>query len=191
MANDGGIVVALVLLIGAIAFALFSSVATYAAATASAYAGEGERYERKVARLLSGFANVGNAAVHGAFVIFLQASKTSTDPYIVSTLAQGMAPLYILLGINGTVGLLALCGIGGPVPAISWNTFVIVAGVFIPTVWPVFITEGLATWPLIPVVVWLAIFAMELTAVCTSWLWFALRNLPAPPSSSDGKGELM
>lgn len=107
--EDGGLVVALVLLVAAIAYALFSSVAVYAAATASAAEGK----EKKTARLLSGVANVGNAVVLAIMMYYLYLSRNSDDPYIIAEIASvdNVLTLVVVMVINGTVGMLTLLGV--------------------------------------------------------------------------------
>ena len=78
--------------------------------------------------------------------------------------------------LNTAVGLHSLRG-GGPTPALCWNVFVAFAGTLIPLVWLRFVEEGLATWPYVIVFIWLAIFAMELTAVSCSVTWWMLKDL--------------
>ena len=61
----------------------------------------------------------------------------------------------------------------------AWNAFAFVTGIFIPAVWPRFISEGLATWPYLAVFLWLAIFVFESMAFFASVTWYALKDVPA------------
>ena len=67
MANDGGIVLALLLLIAALCAVFYSSIALYASAPTK----EPASFPARLARLLSGWANVGNAVTHGLLIVVL------------------------------------------------------------------------------------------------------------------------
>ena len=57
-----------------------------------------------------------------------------------------------------------------------WNSFVIIAGTFIPLVWLRFLEEGLGSWPYFIVFVWFMIFAMELSAFSTTWTYYLIQT---------------
>ena len=74
--------------------------------------------------------------------------------------------------VNFSVGLSAT--LRGTVKAsLGWNTFVGVLGTFLPVVWLRFLDE-MGGWPPAINFVWFVIFWMELTALASSALWFAL-----------------
>jgi hypothetical protein len=77
--------------------------------------------------------------------------------------------------LNFIAGMCALRGLGMAFP-LGWNSFVIIAGVFIPVVWPRFIEEGLTTWPYTIIFIWFAIFACELTAFVSSVTHAAIKR---------------
>mmetsp|Transcript_13550 Transcript_13550/g.27511 ORF Transcript_13550/g.27511 Transcript_13550/m.27511 type:complete len:179 (+) Transcript_13550:22-558(+) len=166
---DGGFVVCLILLMAAIGFAIFGTVAVYCAATTN----DSETRFKKQARLFVATANIGNAITHALITVYLLGNSSSDDVMIQKEIAAGYAPLIVLGVINLGVGLASLFAVT-KWPAICWNTFVIFAGVLVPAVWPRFLIEGFVSWPLILIFLWLGIFLFELTAVVSSWLWFAL-----------------
>ncbi|KAL7544433.1 hypothetical protein ACHAWF_007812 [Thalassiosira exigua] len=177
MANDGGVVLTLFLMAASIASAMFSCVLFYAR--------EGHRSERgakdkqRVMRLLSGFANLGNAAIHLVLVVYIKANETNTAAYWLKERELGGIEAPCALGaINLLVGASALRrsqNVGGsPMLSLGWNGFVVAAGTFVPDVWHRFLSEGLLEWPHVPVFVWFFIFFMELGAFATSATWWAL-----------------
>ena len=96
---------------------------------------------------------------------------------IQAEIAAGYAPLIVLAVINLAIGLASLFSAiedHTKLRALCWNTFVVFAGVLLPAVWPRFLVEGFVSWPLTLIFLWLGIFLFELTAVVSSWLWFAL-----------------
>ena len=169
--NEGGVVVVLFLLMVAISYAMFSAVALYATTATTR-----ERKETRLMRLLSGWANVGNGVVHALLIMVLYANRDSPLKFYVAELEEGLAGPAFLMIINSAVGLSSLRG-GGPKLAVGWNVFVAFAGTLLPIVWLRFIEDGLATWPYVIVFIWIAIFAMELTAVTCSVTWYALKDL--------------
>ena len=88
----------------------------------------------------------------------------------------------MLLAINGAIGFRTLRGAGSTVPC-AWNTFVVVAGSFIPLVWPKFLIEGLASWPYEIVFIWIGIWAFESLAFFSSLALFALSRGKGSKSS--------
>ena len=179
--NDGGLIVALVLMMGALSAVFFSAIRLYA--SADEYTLSNEKKEkcvpaRRLAKLLSGWANVGNAVVHALLVT---AELTDPERYkaffpddFETTLPWGP----IILGvINGLVGLKTLMGTGGINLSLGWNSFVAVTGSLLPVVWPKFIDVGMITWPPLAVFCWLGIYAFESTAFFFSVVAFTLRNV--------------
>lgn len=170
--NDAGVVVVLFLMVAAIAYAVFTCVAHYAQVTARF----NETKDRRVLRLISGFANVGNGLIHAILVCYMKANEDNNSAYWVTERELGgvEGPAGLMM-INTTVGLLALL-YGDKFRKLScgWNAFVAVVGTAVPVVWHRFLAEGLTTWPHVPIFIWFFIFIMELTAFTTSVTWCAL-----------------
>ena len=112
-----------------------------------------------LARLLSGWANIGNAVVHFLLIVMLLTDTERYKVFFPDEAETPWGPLFLLV-INGVVGRSTLKG-GGIMLALAWNSFVAVAGSLIPLVWPKFIDVGLATWPYLAIFLWLGIYAME------------------------------
>lgn len=175
--NDSGIVIVLALMMAAIAYALFSSVSLYAAASAT----DEPKHVRRM-RLLSASANTGNAVTHVLLILYLFVENSENAArFFVKERNAGVGALVFLVVVNLMVGISSFCSRGRISMwfSLGWNSFAIVMGTFIPDVWQRFFNEGLATWPYINIFFWFAIFAMELTAVCTSATRCALMNLEA------------
>mmetsp|Transcript_20029 Transcript_20029/g.40826 ORF Transcript_20029/g.40826 Transcript_20029/m.40826 type:complete len:238 (+) Transcript_20029:47-760(+) len=185
--NDGGVLVVLVVLVAGLTLATIASIALYATATAPAPNSRGQSCrEARLARLLTGWGNVGNGIAHMLFVLLLifDADLSATicladercREYFEN--AENPSGPVFLLVLNLAIGLVTLHG-GGPRVPTAWNAFAFVTGIFIPAVWPRFISEGLATWPYLAVFLWLAIFVCESLAFFASVTWFALKDVPA------------
>mmetsp|Transcript_38511 Transcript_38511/g.128776 ORF Transcript_38511/g.128776 Transcript_38511/m.128776 type:complete len:191 (+) Transcript_38511:35-607(+) len=174
--NDGGVIAALVLLMAALAALFFSAVMLYASAEVTLSKEQKEKTvrARRLARLLSGWSNVGNAVVHALLVIML---LTDTERYKVFFPDEAEMPIgpVVLGAINGFVGAKTLVG-HGIVLAVSWNSFVAVAGCLLPVVWPKFIDVGLSEWPYQSIFLWLGIYAFESTAFFFSAVAFSLKD---------------
>ena len=170
VANDGGNVVTLFLMVAGIAFALFQAVTFYASATTVKY--PAEAIPKRLLRLLSGWANIGNSVVHVILVIYMKANEETVSEYWAKERELGgiEGPVFLIL-LNFIAGMLSLRGNGVPRFSIGWNSFVAVLGTLMPIVWPRFLAEGFATWPHIIIFIWFGIYAMELTAVTTSITW--------------------
>lgn len=80
--NDGGVVVALVLLMAGLCAIFFGAVALYASADIVLTNQQKQKSvrARRLARLLSGWANIGNAVVHALLIVML---VTDTERYKV------------------------------------------------------------------------------------------------------------
>ena len=181
-ANDGGAVVTLFLMVAALAYVTFTAVTFYAHATTNvATANVANARERRLTRLLSAWANVGNSLVHALLVIYITANDESATTYwIKERELGGVAGPVVLCAINFCVGLHALRGDRPLLLSLGWNSFVAVSGTLVPIVWPRFINEGFTAWPHIAILLWFAIFACELTGLAASVTWFALnKNIPA------------
>eukprot|EP00310_Coccolithus_braarudii_P012725 CAMPEP_0183334330 /NCGR_PEP_ID=MMETSP0164_2-20130417/2970_1 /TAXON_ID=221442 /ORGANISM="Coccolithus pelagicus ssp braarudi, Strain PLY182g" /LENGTH=192 /DNA_ID=CAMNT_0025503447 /DNA_START=10 /DNA_END=588 /DNA_ORIENTATION=+ len=177
--NDGGIVVALVLLVAALASIFFGAVALYASADIVLTSEQKQKSvrARRLARLLSGWANVGNAAVHGLLIIMLVTDSERYKQFFPDEAEMPLGTAFMLV-LNLLVGRCTLKG-GGIVLALIWNSFVAVAGSLIPVVWPKFLDVGMITWPYLAVFLWLSIFAFESFAFFFSVVAFALKDAHA------------
>ena len=169
--NNAGVLFVIFMMVAAISYAAFSAVSIFVSAKFPK-----ERNERRLCRLISGVANVGNGVVHALLIMNLHANSQSALPFYVGELAEGLGGPIFLMVVNTLVGLSTLSG-GGPKLALYWNTFVIFAGTLIPMVWLRFLEVGLATWPYVVIFIWLGIFACELSAFATSATWWALSDL--------------
>jgi hypothetical protein len=170
--NDGQVVVSLCLMVAAIEYAMVSAVVYYAHASSTTKSKDPSR----LPRLLSGWANIGNSVVHVLLLVYMTANHGNQSEFWAKERELGgvEGPAVIML-LNLAAGVCALRGWSMSFP-LGWNSFVAVTGTLIPIVWPRFISEGLQTWPCIIVFIWLAIFAMELTAVTSSVVHFALKK---------------
>jgi len=177
--NDSGVIVALVLLMATTCAVFFGAVTLYASCDIVLPKEQKEKSvrARRLARLLSGWANMGNAVVHLLLIIALQ---TDTERYKLFFPDEAETPVgpAVLLVINGLVGRSTLKG-GGLTIAVAWNSFVAVMGSLIPLVWPKFIDVGLATWPPLAIFLWLGIWAFESTAFFFAWTAYALKDAHA------------
>ena len=173
MANDGGIVLALLLLIAALCAVFYSSIALYASAPTK----EPASFPARLARLLSGWANVGNAVTHGLLIVVLLTDKGRYGAYFPDEVNSYAAGPVCLGLINGLIGFFSLRG-GSLKVSLGWNTFVALAGSLVPMVWPKFIDVGMTTWPYVTVFLWFAIYAFESTAFFFSAAGVALKDAP-------------
>lgn len=130
---------------------------------------------RRLARFLAGWANVGNAVVHGFLIVMLVTDKERYKTYFPDEAESPVGPL-VLLAINGLVGRSTLKG-GGITIALAWNSFVAVAGSLMPIVWPKFIDVGMSTWPYLAIFLWLGIYVMESVAFFFSCVAYALKDV--------------
>ena len=164
--NDGGMVVVLVLLMGALSYAAISAVHFYVTATAT-------RDRARLPRLLSGWANIGNCFFHILVVCQLLTDTENLSKFFDD--AEQPTAAIVLAVLNGAIGLIVVNG-GRVRPwlAIGWNGFIAAAGSLIPDVWPKFIQVGLTTWPLLTIFLWLGIFVCEATGFFSSCVWAAL-----------------
>ena len=174
--NDGGVVVALVLLVAALSGVFFGAVALYSSADI-VLTGEQRQKSvraRRLARLLSGWANVGNAVVHVVLVAMFLTETERYKVYFPDEAVMPVGPIALVL-VNAIVGRATLKG-GGIQLGLAWNSFAAVMGTVIPMVWPKFIDFGLANWPYPVIFLWLCIFACESTALFFSAVAFALKD---------------
>lgn len=164
--NDGGIVAALFFMTATIAYVIIYTVTLYESSTRTdAVPVEGNA---RLLRLLSGWANLGNAFIHVLLTIYMLANTNNGSEYWVEERKLG--------GIGGPVGLAlfnffagmsTLKGYNMKLPC-GWNSFVALTGTFLPVVWLRFLEEGLISWPYTIVFIWFAIFFFELIAVSCS-----------------------
>jgi len=179
--NDGGIVVALVLLMAALCTVMFGALSVYVSAdnVLTPEQKTKSNYARRLARLLSGWANVGNAVTHAYLIIMLMTDQDKYKPFFPDEVESPVGPAALMI-INGLVGRSTLKG-GGLILSMCWNCFVAVAGSLLPVVWPKFIDVGMAQWPYLAIFLWLAIYAFESTAFFFSCVAFALKDVIAKP----------
>ena len=174
--NDGGIIVALVLLVAALCVVFFGAVALYASADIVLTTEQKQKTvrARRLARLLSGWANVGNAAAHALLIVMLVTDAERYKTFFPDEAAMPVGPA-ILGVLNGLVGRSTLKG-GGIQLALGWNGFVAVAGSLLPVVWPKVLDVGLASWPYLAIFLWLFIYAFESTGFFFSAVAFSLKD---------------
>ena len=84
--TDGGVVLTLFLCVAAITYAMFSAIKLFVGAKYPK-----ERNERRLVRLLSGSANVGNGIVHALLIAVLYANRDSSINFYVKELEEGYA----------------------------------------------------------------------------------------------------
>ena len=150
MANDGGLVATIAILVFFLAGGLLLNLWLYVSASTPA-----ERRATNMLRLVSGWANIGNATVHLFLVVLL---ATNAKKYLDAGIddAENSTGPAVLLVINGAIGIRTIMGGGPMVPAV-WNTFVIAAGSLMPVVWPKFLIEGLTKWPIEILFIWVSL----------------------------------
>jgi hypothetical protein len=160
--NNGGVVVALVALAGWLGIGTICALSLYASRSVT------------LARLISGWSNFANAAVHALLIVLL---ATDTERFLKAGIidADKLGGPFGLMLINGLIGVRTLRG-AGPNLAFGWNTFVAIAGSLVPMVWLTFFDVGLATWPYPIIFLWFCIYVFESTAFLTSAVWFALKD---------------
>ena len=181
--NDGGIVASIFFMAAAISFAIFNAVALYESSTRTDTNNENAR----LLRLLSGWANLGNSFIHILLTIYtLSNSNNESEYWVEERKLGGIEGPVGLVVINFLAGMSALKGYGMTFP-VGWNSFVAVAGTFLPIVWPRFLEEGLASWPYTIVFIWFAIFFFELTAVTCSVAHFAVVRSGSNKTKSKGE----
>jgi len=173
--TDGGIVLSLFLMVAAITYAMFASIKTYVNHKAK---NDIETPTQTLVRIFSAWANIGNSIVHVLLIVYIKANEGNDSAYWVREKeleADGIGGPVGLAVLNFAAGMLSMHNKRLMFPLV-WNSFVIIAGTFLPLVWLRFVEEGLSTWPYFIIFVWFAIFAMELSAFATSWTLYAIRS---------------
>ncbi|CAB9507736.1 expressed unknown protein [Seminavis robusta] len=162
VANDGAIVAVLLLMMVALAAEMVFCIILYAT------------NQKRIAKLISGWSNVGNAMIHILLAVVLY---SDTERCLQAGIddAENFAGPLVLVFINGAIGLKTLTS-GGPLLPLGWNVFVAITGSLVPIVWPKFVDVGLSTWPYLIVVMWFGIFCFESLAFTASCAWYGLRN---------------
>ena len=182
--NDGGIVVALFLMTATITGAIIGTVSLYERSTEAAADRHGTSRARLL-RLLAGWANLGNSAIHVLLTAYTLSNAANDSAYWTAERALGGVEGPVGLAVlNCAAGLCALRGYGMTFP-LGWNAFVACAGTCLPVVWARFLEVGLAAWPYTIVFVWFAIFFFELMALTCSVAHFAIEKSDAKDT---GKG---
>jgi hypothetical protein len=126
--NNGGIVVALVVLAAWLGVGMVCALGLYTSRSVT------------LARLISGWSNCANAAVHALLIVLL---SSDTERFLnagVTDADNVGGPLGLLL-VNGLVGARTLRG-AGPNLAFAWNTFVAITGSLVPMVWLSFLDKA-------------------------------------------------
>ena len=97
--NDGGIIVALVLLVAALCVVFFGAVALYASADIVLTTEQKQKTvrARRLARLLSGWANVGNAVAHALLIVMLVTDAERYKTFFPDEAAMPVGPA--ILGV--------------------------------------------------------------------------------------------
>eukprot|EP00751_Fragilariopsis_kerguelensis_P021711 CAMPEP_0170885230 /NCGR_PEP_ID=MMETSP0734-20130129/35693_1 /TAXON_ID=186038 /ORGANISM="Fragilariopsis kerguelensis, Strain L26-C5" /LENGTH=193 /DNA_ID=CAMNT_0011270477 /DNA_START=51 /DNA_END=632 /DNA_ORIENTATION=- len=187
LSNDGGIVLSIFLMVAALTFAMYSAISVYAHHRPSGTPNESRT--QSLVRILSAWANIGNAVVHAMLIVYIQANAGGETNAVYwarekELEADGIGGPLGLTVLNFAAGMCSMHGKAMGFPLV-WNSFVIVAGSLLPIVWLRFLEEGLATWPYFIVFVWFVIFAMELTAFVTSWTYRGIRGSSEDASKKD------
>ena len=163
LSNDGGVVATLFFAAGTIALVLFGAVALYEASTSTP-----KSDCACLLRLLSGWANLSNAAIHFLLVVYTLSNSHNQSEYWIEERTLG--------GIEGPAGLTIINFLAGYSATrnysvkfpMMWNCFVAIVGTLMPVVWLRFLEDGLKSWPYPVVFIWFCVFFFELTAVTSS-----------------------
>lgn len=170
---DGGIVLSLFLMVAAITYATYASVTVFVNNTKP---DSRENPAQTHVRMYGASANLANCIIHLLLIMYMKANAGSEEPYWAHEReigADGIGGPVFLAIFNFAAGYCSLTKYSYKFP-LGWNSFVIVAGTFIPLVWQRFLEDGLATWPYTITFIWFAIFAAELTAFATSVTYYCL-----------------
>ena len=112
VSTDGGVVVALFLMAGTIAFSICSTVALYESSTRD----KSSDYARLL-RLLSGWANIANSFFHVLLTINMLSNAANVSEYwIEERKLGGIEGLVVLSAINFLAGISALRGLSTKFP---------------------------------------------------------------------------
>ena len=139
-----------------------------------------------LARVLSAWSNIGNSVVHLLLIIYIKVNEGNESAYWLKERELDPNPAAGPIGLTILNFAAGMCSAHRKYPKfpLVWNSFVVVAGTFIPLVWLRFLEEGLSTWPYFIVFVWFMIFAMELSAFSTSWTYYLIQTKD-PESKKD------
>lgn len=182
--TDGGVVVALFLMVGTIAFTICSTVALYECSTRE----KGSNHARLL-RLLSGWANISNSFIHVLLTIYILSNAANDSVYWIEERKLGGIEGPVGLAVlNLLAGLSALRSYSSKFPLV-WNVFVATAGTFMPIVWLRFLEVGLKEWPYEVIFIWFAIFFFELLSVACSVAHVAIVPNYCADSSGGKKNE--
>ena len=178
--NEGGIVLSLFLMVASITYAVYASV-TVCVNNKEKVEDCNESTIQTRVRTLCACANIGNSVVHLLLIIYTKVNEDSNEPYWVKEReldADGIGGLLGLTILNFVAGMCSLHRVYLSFPLV-WNSFVIVAGTFIPIVWLRFLEEGLSTWPYFIILIWFSIFSAELSAFSTALTYRLITPKPA------------
>ena len=185
--NDGGVILSLFLMAASITYAMYTSITVYVN-NINKVKDSNETTTQTLVRILSAWSNIGNSAIHVLLIVYIKTNEGNTSAF------WEMERELDVDGIEGPLGLAILNFAAGMcsmhyrscyyIP-LAWNSFIIMAGTFVPIVWLRFIEEGLSSWPYAIVFIWFMIFAMELSAFSTSLTYYLL--LQAGPKDTKAK----
>lgn len=175
--TDGGVVLSLFLMAAALTYAMYTSVTVYVN-NKKKVDDSNETTTQTLVRTLCGCSNLGNSIVHVLLIVYIKANEGSGLAFWErerELQADGIGGPLGLAIVNFAAGMCSIYQKHLVFPLV-WNTFVAVAGTFVPIVWLRFIEEGLSSWPYFIIFIWFAIFAMELSAFSTSWTYYFLQT---------------
>mmetsp|Transcript_1458 Transcript_1458/g.3286 ORF Transcript_1458/g.3286 Transcript_1458/m.3286 type:complete len:192 (+) Transcript_1458:160-735(+) len=184
--TDGGVVLSLFLMVGAITYALYTFISVYVS-NSNKIMDSNETTTQALVRLFSAGANIGNSIIHILLVVYIKANEGSDGAFWAKEReleADGIGGPLGLAIMNFAAGMCSIHNKQMIFPLV-WNSFVVVAGTLIPLVWLRFIEEGLATWPYVIIFIWFVIFAMELSAFSAIWTYKLIKTDDATANKSD------
>ena len=186
--NDGGIICALLLLIGGLVFGIISSIVLYVfCSTYKSSSSSNIDIGCNIVRLLSGWSNICNAITHLLLVFILMFLDDETKQHYINVgiddAENGPIGAIILMVINVIIGIRSIRTSSdrsssrtvAKIPFV-YNLFIAITGSLLPLVWYKFITIGLSTWPYIIIFLWFAIYGFELLSLLSSTTWYLLEK---------------
>lgn len=185
--NDGGIVIAMTLLVVYLATVFFGAVGLYWRATNNTTQPISAGLTR-LSYLLSGWANIGNALTHVLLCIMMVGDADRYMSFFPDEAGAPVGPA-VLSMINGLVGVYTIRTLsslsGASSIPLCWNGFVALAGCLVPIVWHKFFDVGMRSWPYPVIFIWLLIYAFESVA-----FFFGAAGYTLSRGSMDGEVSL-